>query len=201
MLYHPCTPERFNRTRVIDIFFMKNAPNYHLRVKIDVPVWPNFGHIFLECLRGGCSCNCIPISFTAQYWELYSQPTGKSGNLIDHRGGSTESKENSFRDGIIYIPNYEGDFILASHLYCLWSKNRIPSNDGIPWLKTLACSWKEHFLTPYLPMEGHLLKDVHCILIDNREHSFSALTAIVRRRYDRLLATEQFIEEDKWIKA
>jgi hypothetical protein len=71
----------------------------------------------------------------------------------------------------------------------------MPSSDGSPLFKPLANNSKEHFLLPYYPMEGRLLRDVHCILIDNREHSVNALDAKSHRQYDRLPATEEFIDE------
>jgi hypothetical protein len=175
MLYHPCTDQRLSHKRIIDIFFIRNIPNYYSRVRIDVPIWANFGHIFNECLKGACSPNCLPISITAQYNRLYSELAAASPYMINHDGVYNESKDNWYIDGIIYIPNYVGDFIYATHLYCLWLTNRIPMIEGNPLFKPIARGMKEHFLTPYLPMEGELLRNVHCILIDNREHSYEAL--------------------------
>jgi hypothetical protein len=72
---------------------MKNIPNYYTRVRIDVPIWANFGHIFNECLKGACSRNCLPISITAQYNQLYRELAARSPCIINP-GGYNESKEN-----------------------------------------------------------------------------------------------------------
>jgi hypothetical protein len=69
--------------------------------------------------------------------------------------------------------------------------------DGKPLFRTFANNLKEHFLMPYYPMEDHLLRDVHCILIDNRDHSLRALKAKVQKQYDKLSHTEQFIQPDE----
>jgi hypothetical protein len=116
------------------MYFLKNSANYHTRVRIEVAVWTNFGHIWMKCLKSACSCNCIPISFMAQYRQLYSQLSAASTNLIQHRIGYNESKENLFIDAIIYIPFKNDNFIFATHLYCLWLTNRIPIIDVILYL-------------------------------------------------------------------
>jgi hypothetical protein len=46
-------------------------------------------------------------------------------------------------------------------------------------------------------MEGDLLRNVYCILIDNREHSYEALEAKLHEQYNKLPDTEQWIEEEK----
>jgi hypothetical protein len=184
--YCSCTPERLKLRRVIDVFFMKSLANYYTRVRIEVPVWANFDYIYIELLKGACSRNCIPISFNAQYTELYSQLTAASPRLIQHGKGYNKSKSNNYIDAVIYIPDYEGDHIFATQLYCLWLNNRIPIMDGKPLFRTFANNLKEHFLMPYYSMEDHLLRDVHCILIDNRDHPLRALKAKVQRQYDKL---------------
>jgi hypothetical protein len=50
---------------------------------------------------------------------------------------------------------------------------------------------------PYLPMECHILRDVHCILIDNCEHTIDALNAKLHNQYNKLPITEKFIEHDE----
>jgi hypothetical protein len=152
ILYHPCMPERLNCRRLINVFYMQNSANYHTRVRIEVPVWANFGHIWMECLKGACSCNRIPISFMAQYKQLYSQLSATSTGLIKHVIRYNESKK-MFIDAIIYIPFKDDNFIFATHLYCLWLANRIPIIDDNPLFKLFAGNLKEQFLMPYSPMK------------------------------------------------
>jgi hypothetical protein len=118
--YTPCLPERLSLIRVVDVFFTRSSANYYTRVRVELPPWANFGYLWMESLKGACSRNFIPISYERQYKVLYTQLTASSPLLIQHGKGYNESGSNNYIDGIIYIPNYEGDRILATQLYCLW---------------------------------------------------------------------------------
>jgi hypothetical protein len=191
--YSPSTPEQLSIRRIIDVFFMKSLANYYTRVRIEISMWANFGYVCMELLKGAYSRNCLPISFKVEYMHLYNQLTAESADLIQHGKGYNESKKNWYIDIVIYMPNYEDSYIFATQLYSLWLTNRIPIIEGNPLFKTFASNLKEHFLTPYYPMERHLFRNVHCILVDNCEHSLSALKAKVQGQYDKLSSTEQFV--------
>jgi hypothetical protein len=197
---HPRLSERLSTRRAVDVFFIRSLANYYTRVRVELPPWANFGYLWMECLKGACSRNCTPIPFDRQYLELCTQLAPDSPVLLDHGGGYNESKFNNYIDAVIYIPNYEGSHIMATQLYCLWLSNRIPIVEGRPLFRTLADDLKQHFLTPYYPMEGHLLRDVNCILVDNREHTLPALEAKLKGQYDILPDTEHFILTDEMTK-
>jgi hypothetical protein len=108
--------------------------------------------------------------------------------------GYNEQKRNSYIDAIIDVPLKNVSLIFASYSYCLWLTNRIPETcDGNPLSKSCPGDLLHHFLMPYSPVEGPLSKDMHTIVLDNREHTLSTLDARLHQQYDRLPVQEGLI--------
>jgi hypothetical protein len=122
-----------------------------------------------------------------QYKNLWNQLPATSEDILPHGMGYNEQKRNWCIDAIIYIPLKNGPFLFTSYLYCLWLTNRISEAlDGNPLFKLCPGDLLKHLLMSYSPVESPLLKDIHTILLDNREHTLSALDAKLCQQYDRL---------------
>jgi hypothetical protein len=88
---------------------MKTSTDCDTRVRVEVPIWANFGDIWMEVLKGACSYTCITISDMEQY-----------ENLRDHLAVA------GVINAEIDIPSANESAIFASYLYCLGLTNRIP---------------------------------------------------------------------------
>jgi hypothetical protein len=132
-----------------------------------------------------------------QYRHICRELSARSITRLEHGKAYNEIKGNWYIDPVIDIPKHEGNLIFALPSYCLGSTNRILSNDRIPSFKPFANNLTEHFLLPTYPMEGHLLTDVHCIVIDSRSHTIDTLDTKLHRQYGRLPATEECIEKEE----
>jgi hypothetical protein len=65
-LYQLCILERWSYKRLTYVFFMKSFQNHHTSVRVEVPIWTNFGYVRTNALKCVCSHNCIPIPYRRQ---------------------------------------------------------------------------------------------------------------------------------------